>query len=128
MFMKNSIAGISGFLDLAMVPFRSAAVIRDIRLWRTRRQGKVMLLRNAGGADADEELVFQGDPPDCPQHAAALIARGERVIAEGIPLETITVLCARHGYRWRLHADRKPRLRFILEPPQVPSATSPSHG
>jgi hypothetical protein len=128
MFMKNSIAGISGFLDLAMVPLRSAAVIHGIGLRRRQKEGRVVLLRNGDTADASEELVFEGDLQACPQRAEAVIARGERVVADGIPLEEITALCSRHNYRWRLHPDRKPRLRFILEPAQVPSATSQSGG
>jgi hypothetical protein len=128
MFVKNSFAGISGFLDLAMVPLRSAAVIRRIRRRRTQPQGRVLLLRSQGTAEADEELIFQGDPQDCPQRAAAAIARGERVVAEGLSIEQITALCSRHDYRWRLHPDRRPRLRFILEPAQVLSAASQARG
>jgi len=82
-----------------------------------------VVLRNGDAAEVSEELVFQGDPQACPQRAEALMARGERILADGLPLEVITTLCSRHNYRWRLHPDRKPHLRFILEPAQVPVAT-----
>jgi len=127
MFMKNSVSGISGFLDLAMVPLRSAAVIRGLQR-RTSKEGRVVLLRNGDTTGASEELVFQGDPQVCPQRAEAVIARGERVVAEGLSIEQITALCSRHDYRWRFHPDRKPRLRFILEPALVPSATPQAGG
>jgi hypothetical protein len=120
MFMKSSIAGISGFLDLALVPLRSAVAIRGVRLGQTQKEGRVVLLRNEGAAEASEESVFEGDLQACPQWAEVVIARGERVVADGISLEEITALCSRHNYRWRLHPDRKPRLRFILEPAQLP--------
>ena len=126
MFMKNSIAGISGFLDLAMVPLRSAAMIRGIGWGRTPKEGRIALLRNGDTAETSEELVFRGDLQVCPQRAEAFIARGERIVVEGLSLEAITTLCSRHNYRWRLHPDRKPRLRFILESAQMPVAVPQS--
>ena len=126
MFMKNSIAGISGFLDLAMVPLRSAATIRGIVWRRTQQEGRIVLLRSRDAVEASEELVFQGDPQACPERAEALIARGERILVDGLPLEEITALCSRHNYRWRLHPDRKSRLRFILEPAQISAAAPQS--
>ena len=122
MFMKNAISGISGFLDLALVPLRSAAVMRGL-CRRALKEGQVMLLPNEDSGQVKGDLVFQGDPLACPQRAESLMADGGRVMTEGIPLEEIAVLCSRHNYRWRFHPDQKQRLRVVLEPARLASTT-----
>lgn len=124
MFTKNSLASISGFLDLALVPLRSAALLRDFGFWRMPREARVFLLRDAGVGGPDEELIFQGDPQAGPDRAEVVLARGERIVAEGLSFEAITTLCERHNYRWRLRPARNPRIRFVLEP--APATTEGS--
>jgi hypothetical protein len=125
MFTKNRMASISGFLDLALVPLRSAA---QLGRWRTPPEGRIVLLRDADTDQAREELVFQGDPQVCSRRAETVLARGERVVAEGISFEAIATLCERHNYRWRLHPEGKWRRRFVLEPAPVPAETSSPRG
>src|SRR5512138_3048510 len=101
--MKNHVVSISGFLDLALVPLRSAARIRDLGLRRRPRETRIAVLREAAPGTTSQELIFQGDPQVGPQRAEPALARRERIVAEGLSLETIIALCERHHYRWRFH-------------------------
>ena len=117
MFLKNGISGIAGFLDLAIVPIKSAlagdpgsgqdpsgAVVR-----------KIALVEEADGVSV-EKVLFSGETDAVQSRAIELIKAGRKMVLEGFPLEEIAAWCFAHNYRWRFHNHFPAKNAFILEP------------
>jgi hypothetical protein len=125
MFLRTSIASISGFLNLAGLPFRRTGPRQETdRL--AKNAGRIALIRETARGDVEEAPLFCGDPKICQPRAVEMIQRGERLVVEGFPVETITRWCIDFNYRWRLHPSRGRSLKFILEPLPLPTAPGES--
>ena len=115
-FTKKRMATRSGFLDLALAPLRSGTLIRNFGFWWVPREASVIILRETIAGGVGEEMIFRGDPQAGPRRARAVIAKAERIMAEGLSLEAIPMLCERYSYGWRFHPAHRRRIRFVLEP------------
>jgi len=117
MFIKNGISGIAGFLDLAIVPIKSALVGRATPGGRLTEAGprKIALLEESGGVFV-EKLLFCGEAAAVQSKVIEAIKAGRKMVLEGFPIEEIAACCFQHNYRWRFHSHPPARNAFILEP------------
>jgi hypothetical protein len=125
MFLRSSIASISGFLNLAGLPLRRMGLGQEAdRL--AKNAGRIALIRETARGDVEEAPLFCGDLKICQPRAVEMIQRGESIVVEGLPVETVTRWCTDFNYRWRFHPSRGRSLKFILEPLHLPTAPGES--
>jgi hypothetical protein len=117
MLIKNGISGIAGFLDLAIVPIKSALVGKAKTGERPADTGarKIALLEESGGVFV-EKLLFCGEAAAVQSKVVETIKAGRKMVLEGFPLEEIAAWCFQHNYRWRFHSHTPAKNAFILEP------------
>jgi len=117
MFIENGISGIAGFLDLVIVPIKSALVGGVIQRPEPNPgvARKIALMKEAGGVSV-EKLILSGEPSAVLAKAIEMIKAGRKMVLEGFPLEEIAAWCFMHNYRWRFHNDACSKSAFILEP------------
>jgi hypothetical protein len=117
MLIKNGISGIAGFLDLAIVPIKSALVGRAKAGDRPVGTGarKIALLEESGGVFV-EKLLICGEAAAVQLKVIETIKAGRKMVLEGFPLEEIAAWCFQHNYRWRFHSNAPGKNAFILEP------------
>lgn len=115
MSVKIAISGISGFLDLALLPIKSAfgqcpasSTAADSR--------KVALMTPAADGVSLESSVCLGELEACRAAAIELMREKRNLALEGFLIEEVAALCFEHNYRWRLNPGPARRSRFILEP------------
>jgi hypothetical protein len=122
MFLRNSMASIAGFLDLAGLPLRGAGPGEaSDRL--PRNAGRIAVIRQTGTSEVEAEPLFQGDFEACQLRAIELMQRGELLVIEGFHVERITRWCGEFNYRWRFRPSRKQTSAFILEPARDPDGS-----
>lgn len=126
MFVKLRSLGISGFLDMAVLPLKSLLGKNDHPGSSTDGNRRVALVKTTPDGVYTEEPVFSGNARASEARAIRMIQDGERIVLEGFPLEQLAELCFKHNYRWRFHPGSKTSPRFILEPGK--GASVPAEG
>jgi len=115
-FIENGISGITGLLDLVIVPIKSALATTPQSECPPREAGirKIALREEGAGGISLEKRLFSGrvEPARC--KAVEMFAAGRKIVLEGFPLEEIAAWCFAYHYRWRSHASANNA--FILEP------------
>ena len=127
MFVEIRRLGISGFLNLAVLPFRALLGRDGNPAPSNGGDSRVALFRTTSEGVCTEELVFTGKASACEAKAIGMIGCGERIVLEGFPLEQVAELCFKHNYRWRFAPDSKKSLRFVLEPGKAPRSSAGTH-
>lgn len=118
MLVENSVSGIAGLLDRAMVPIKSAfatAVVPERPAFDAGIR-RIVLREEAACGISMEKLLFSGQVEAARSKAVEMIRAGRKIILEGFPLEEIAAWCFTHNYRWRQHHNSSSSNAFILEP------------
>jgi len=115
MSVKIAIAGISEFLDLALLPIKSA-FRQSIGAVSPPSTRKVAMMTPATDGVSVESSVCLGEPGACRDAAIELMRERRTLALEGFIIEEVAALCFEHNYRWRLDSGSTKQLRFIIEP------------
>ena len=118
MFIKNSLSGIAGFIDLAVVPIKTALGKGGHSETQPQENGvrKVALWEETCDGVSVEKMLFNGQAQVAQVKAMEMIKAGRKLVLEGFPLEEVAAWCFTHNYRWRLHTGSVTQNSFILEP------------
>ena len=126
-FVEIRRLGVSGFLNLAVLPFRALLGKDRNPVPSNGGNRSVALLSTTPEGIATEQLIFTGNSSVCEAKAIGMIGCGERIVLEGFPLEQVAELCFKHNYRWRFGPDSKKSLRFVLEPGKATPSSTDTH-
>jgi hypothetical protein len=119
MIIENSASGIAGFLDLAIVPIKSAFAMKAPQSEQPGSDAvtrKIGLLEEAACGVSMEKMLFSGSAATARSKALEMIVAGRKIVLQGFPLEEIANWCFKHNYRWRFHHDPFSENTFVLEP------------
>jgi len=109
--------GNAGFLDLAIVPIKTAlgAVTGTQHPLQSAGARKIALMEEAGGVSV-EKLLFSGEASAAELKVMEMIKVGRKLVLEGFHLEQIAAWCFTHNYRWRFHHGSNEQNSFVIEP------------
>ena len=115
--MKHTMPGNAGFLDLAIVPIKTALGAVTGTQHRPQSGGarKIALMEESGGVSV-EKLLFSGEASAAELKVMEMIKVGRKLVLEGFHLEQIAAWCFTHNYRWRFHHGSSEQNSFVIEP------------
>jgi len=115
--MKHTMPGNAGFLDLAIVPIKTAlgAVTGTQPPPPSGGARKIALMEESGGVSV-EKLLFSGEASAAELKVMEMIKVGRKLVLEGFHLEQIAAWCFAHNYRWRFHHGSSEQNSFVIEP------------
>lgn len=116
MFVKATISGIMGFLDLAAVPIRTILRRREDPDSPAKGSPKIALIQQTPDGISLEKRVVSGSKEICRSKASEMMDRKEKLALEGFSVEEVAALCVKHNYRWRFHPDSQSSLKLVVEP------------
>jgi len=117
MLMKHIMPGNAGFLDLAIVPIKTALGSGTGTQPPPQSGGarKIALMEESGGVSV-EKLLFSGEASAAELKVMEMIKVGRKLVLEGFHLEQIAAWCFAHNYRWRFHHGSSEQNSFVIEP------------
>jgi hypothetical protein len=115
MSVKIAISSISEFLDLALLPIKSALGSPSVSPTAAGAR-KVTLMAPATDGVSRESSVCLGELNACRAAAIELMRDQRKLALEGFLIEEVAALCFQLNYRWRLESGPTNRSRFIIEP------------
>jgi hypothetical protein len=115
--MKHTMPGNAGFLELAIVPIKTAlgAVTGTQHPPQSGGARRIALLEESGGVSV-EKLLFSGEASAAELKVMEMIKVGRKLVLEGFHLEQIAAWCFTHNYRWRFHHASSEQNSFVIEP------------
>jgi hypothetical protein len=115
--MKHTMPGNAGFLELAIVPIKTAlgAVTGTQHPHQSGGARKIALMEESGGVSV-EKLLFSGEASAAELKVMEMIKVGRKLVLEGFHLEQIAAWCFTHNYRWRFHHASSEQNSFVIEP------------
>jgi len=122
MSVKIAFSGISDFLDLALIPIRSAFG-HALPACEPKAPRKVVLVTQTRDGVSLENSVCLGELEACQAAALELMHSKRSLVLEGFNLEEVAALCFNHNYRWRFGPTPGDRSRYIIEPGVKPLST-----